>query len=927
MAADISNGLAGLSLLAGKNAFALYGPTATTAPASETNAQRRAHAQFKTPATTAPWTQARVPSPSVAAVQAMVSVIDTHAATGALPHDVQTDFTTYKALDRLRVLAQAAANSGASDAQRTLYQDSFGRGLKDLQAYLGSTAGAQLQLAFDQPRTRAESVAIGGPPVLPAIVGKGVVADRAAALPGVAGTERFRITLAQRDHQDVVEVDLSQAPQPPTLDGIATAITSAIAAIPARDADGAVKLDASGNPVPQWDVKVHASKTGDAWGLTIDRTGNERITIDQPGAPSTLVVAADMTGASAATKVQMLRFDAPDGAIAQRLDGTIAAVDRGASATAALRPTPVVKPVPGKPRPVAPPPPVIAAATTASAVVVDPQGATYVLGTTRGDLGSVLSNGTDMLFVTKRDSGGIVLWQRGLGTADASQGAALALAPDGGIVVAGTVADPAGGSAMTVARFASNGDQQMSQQLRAGSFDSARAVAVAADGTIFLGGRTSRDGGDGYLARLDSNGTLAQYRTLDSGGDDSVTALAVDPAGQLVALSQQGEASVVQRFDGPSLEPQGGTVRLGTAQGSALAIGADGLIAVGGATLGAVGGDQVNAPVGGRDGFLARISADLGSVSTTYLATTGDDRVDSLGFLGDTLYVGGRTSGTLGTTQRGPVDGFIGRIDTATGTVSAVEQFGAVGTHVGAVRVAAAPNGDTVLDALGLSRGLITPDVSANLVTQTSVKVGDSVSIRINRGAAIKLTIGPNDTVASLASRLSLLTGGKATVASTIKGDGRAFQITARGGATIELIAGPPGQDALAKLGIDAQILSQPPVRPAGAPKVSPGGRFGLGLSTSLSLATAQDAGIALNAVTQAMSVTQTGYRSLYWDSTKAALANGGTSAGATSKAAVARASAQAASYQAALDRIGSVSLTTTTQKPDLTLTVFGQRY
>lgn len=927
MASDISNGLAGLSVLARTNAFAFYGTTATTAAATETNAQRAAHAQFKTPATTAPWTQARMPSPSVTAVQAMTSVVDARPTTSALPHDVQTDFTTYKALDRLRVLAQAAANSTANDAQRKLYHDSFARGLKDLQAYLGATVGNQLQLAFDQPRTRAESVAIGGPKVIPAIVGKGVVADRSAALPGVTGTERLRITLAQRDRNDVVEVDLSQAPQPPTLDGIATAVSGAIAAIPAHDADGAIRLDASGNPVPQWDVKVRVTKTGDAWGLTIDRTGNERITIDQSGAPATLVVAADMTAAAAATKVQMLRFDAPDGAIQQRLDGTIAAVDRGASATAALRPKPAVKPVPGKPRPVAPPPPVIAAATTASAVVVDPQGATYVLGTMRGDLGSLLSNGDDMLFVTKRDSAGTVLWQRGLGTAGASQGAALALAPGGGIVVAGTVADLAGGSAMLIARFAANGDQQMTQQLRAASFDSARAVAVGADGTIFLGGRTSRGGGDGYLARLDANGTLAQFRTLDSGGDDSITALALDRAGQVVALSQQGQSSVVQRFDGNALDTQTGSVLLGTAQATALAIGADGMIAVGGATLGGVGGDQVNAPAGGRDGFVARIGADFGSVSTTYLATTGDDQVDSFGFVGDTLYVGGRTSGQLGTTQRGPTDGFIGRIDAVTGTVAAVEQFGAIGTRVGAVRVAAAPGGDTVLEALGLSRGLVTPEVSANLVTQTSVRVGDSISIRINRGAAIKLTIGPNDTVASLASRLGLLTGGKASVASTIKGDGRAFQITARGGATIELIAGPPGQDALAKLGIDAQILSQPPARAASAPKVSPGGRFGLGLSTGLSLATAQDAGIALNAVTQAMSVTQTGYRSLYWDSTKAAMANGGVSAGAAGKAAVARASAQAASYQAALDRIGSVSLTTTPRNPDLTLTVFGQSY
>ena len=924
MAADVSNSLAGLSLLTRTNEFANYGVSVGGA-AIETTAQRTARAQFKTPPTTAPWTQTRTPSPSVAAVQAMKTIVDPRSASGTLPRDVQTDFTTYKALDRLRVLAQAAATSSANDAQRKSLQQSFERGLKDLSTYLGTTVGDQLQLAFDQPRTRAESVAIGGPNVLPAIVGKGVVAERAAALPGVGGTERLRITLSQRDLSDVVDIDLAQTPQPPTLDGIATAITTAIAAIPSRDAAGVIQYDADGAGIPRWDVKVRVTKTGDAWGLTIDRTGNERITIDQTGAPSTVVAAADVTGATTATRVQMLRFDTPDATIEQRLDGAIAATDRMATATAALRPVPTPKTVPGTPRVAAPPPPTIAAETTVNALVVDPQGFSYVLGTTKGDLGGTLSNGNAMLFVSKRDSAGNVVWQRSLGMPGTSNGAAIALAPGGGVVIAGTVsegADPiANGSAMVVARFADNGDEQMLRQIRTSSFDSATAVAVAGDGTIFLGGRASTGEGDAYLARLDAKGQVTDQRSIDSGGDDRVTALAFDRDGHVLAILQQGSNSLLQRYDSTSLITEPGSVALGAAQARALAVAADGMIAIGGATIGVIAGDQVNGVGGARDGFVTRISADFSTVATTYLATTGDDQIDSVGFLDDALYVGGRTNGTLGTTKRGEIDGFVGRIDTTTGAIETVEQFGSSGARTGTVRIAAAAGGDTVLEALGLNRGLVTPDVSANLVSQTSVRVGDSVSIRINRGATIKLTIGANDTMASLASRLGLLTGGKATVANAVKGDGRAFQITARGGATIELIAGPPGQDALSKIGIDPQILSQPPVRAANAPKVSPGGRFGLGLTAGLSLASAQDAGIALNAVKQAMSITQTGYRSLYWDSTKALLANGGSGTG--SKAAVTRASAQAANYQAALDRL-QTSVIVTTRKPDLTMTVFG---
>ncbi|MET3826293.1 hypothetical protein ABIC16_001986 [Sphingomonas sp. PvP055] len=925
MAADVSNSLAGLSLLTRTNEFATYGMSVATV-ATETRAQRAAHAQFKTPATTAPWTQTRTPSPSVAAVQAMKSVVDTRAGSGTLPRDVQADFTTYKALDRLRVLAQAAASSSANAAQRKSLQQSFELGLKDLRAYLGSTVGDKLQLAFDQPHTRAESIAIGGPKVLPAIVGKGVVADRFAAVPDISGTERLRITMSQRETSDVLDIDLAQIPQPATLDGIATAMTSAFAAIPARDAAGVIQYAADGAALPRWDVKVRVTKTGDAWGLTIDRTGNERITIDQPGAPSTLVVAADVTGVATATKVQMLRFDTPEGMIEPRLDGTIAATDRTATATAALRPKPTPPAAaPGKPRVAMPPPPTVTAETTVNALVVDPQGFSYVMGTTGGDLGGALSNGNAMLFVSKRDSIGNVVWQRSLGTPGTSTGAAIALAPGGGVVIAGTVsdgADPiANGSAMVVARFADNGDEQLLQRIRTSSFDSATAIAVADDGTMVLGGRTSTGQGDAYLARLDAKGVVLEQRILDSGGDDRVTALAFDRAGKVLALLQQGTNSLLQQYDITGFSSDSGSVSLGAAQARGLAVSEDGTIAIVGSTLGAVAGDQVNAPGGARDGFVTRINADFSGVATTYLATTGDDQIDSVGFLGDSLYVGGRTSGTLGAAKRGEIDGFVGRIDPTTGAIETVEQFGASGARTGTVRIAGAPGGDTILEALGLNRGVVTPDVSANLVAQTNVRVGDSLSIRINRGAAIKLTIGANDTVASLASRLGLLTGGKASVSSAIKGDGRAFQITARGGATIELIAGPPGQDVLSKIGIDPQILSQPPVRAASAPKVSPGGQFGLGLSAGLSLASAQDAGIALNAVKQAMSITQTGYRSLYWDSTKAALANGGSPKG--SKAAVSRASAQAASYQAALDRLQS-SAVVSTGKPDPTLTVFG---
>ena len=304
-------------------------------------------------------------------------------------------------------------------------------------------------------------------------------------------------------------------------------------------------------------------------------------------------------------------------------------------------------------------------------------------------------------------------------------------------------------------------------------------------------------------------------------------------------------------------------------------------------------GSQVNATGGGRDGFVARIDAALTSASVTYIATGADDQVDSIAFLGGALYAGGRTAGALNGARTGSVDGFVSRIDLASGAVQSTSQFGQASTKVEPVRVSAAQGGDTVLGALGLHRGTLTPDDSAKLVAQTSLRAGDEFAIRVNGGSVRKITIGADDTLTSLADRVRRITGSKATIGTPKVGDDNVLRIEAKAGTSIELIAGAAGKDALAKLGLpEARITAAAPVA-SNAPRVRPGGSYGLGLTSALAIGTAQDAGIALARIKQAISVTQTGYRSLYWDDTKAALVDGTRAGGA----ATGREAAQMAQY------------------------------
>src|SRR3546814_15601107 len=76
------------------------------------------------------------------------------------------------------------------------------------------------------------------------------------------------------------------------------------------------------------------------------------------------------------------------------------------------------------------------------------------------------------------------------------------------------------------------------------------------------------------------------------------------------------------------------------------------------------------------DGFVARLDSGMAVQTVTYLGTSGTDRVDSLAFMDGALYAGGRTDGTLGAARIGATDGFVARIDAASGTRSEERRVG-----------------------------------------------------------------------------------------------------------------------------------------------------------------------------------------------------------------------------------------------------------
>ena len=261
-----------------------------------------------------------------------------------------------------------------------------------------------------------------------------------------------------------------------------------------------------------------------------------------------------------------------------------------------------------------------------------------------------------------------------------------------------------------------------STYLGGSDWDEIRALALAANGDVLVGGETrslnlprtaggaqaDRGGGyrEGFVARLSGDlQTLVQSTYLGGGDDDVIRALALDPVSGDVLVGGSTRSTDLPGTTGGAQAVSGGltdvfvtrlsgnlqtlvqSTYLGGSSNdipNALALdSATGDVLVGGDTYstdlpGSAGGAQA-ARVGTEDGFVARLSGDLQTlVQSTYLGGSGSngDIINALAMdsaTGDVL-VGGATSssdlpGTTGGAQPTHVggggsgyDGFVARL-------------------------------------------------------------------------------------------------------------------------------------------------------------------------------------------------------------------------------------------------------------------------
>ncbi len=170
----------------------------------------------------------------------------------------------------------------------------------------------------------------------------------------------------------------------------------------------------------------------------------------------------------------------------------------------------------------------------ANAVALAPNGDIIVAGWTDS-----FRAGYADAWVLRLDSEGNVKWQKAYGGSYYDGAYAVALAPNGDIIVAGwTLSFGAGGSNVWVLRLDENGNIRWQKTYGGSGDDEAYAVAVANNGDIivagYYGANWGGSGGDVWVLRLDERGNIKWQKTYGGGSDDEATAVALAPNGDVI---------------------------------------------------------------------------------------------------------------------------------------------------------------------------------------------------------------------------------------------------------------------------------------------------------------------------------------------------------------------------------------------------------
>ena len=189
------------------------------------------------------------------------------------------------------------------------------------------------------------------------------------------------------------------------------------------------------------------------------------------------------------------------------------------------------------------------------AVAAAPDGGAYVAGYTYGAFDGQTNSGSLDLFLSRFDAAGARQWTRVWGSDGWDYGAAIAVAPDSNVYVAGFAFDAldgqtnSGGADFLLSKFNPSGTRLWTRLWGSADDDMGRGLCVDGDGDIFVTGSSAGDFDgivnsgryDIVLTKLNNAGTRLWTRSRGSSASEAALGVAADASGNLyVAGSTDG---------------------------------------------------------------------------------------------------------------------------------------------------------------------------------------------------------------------------------------------------------------------------------------------------------------------------------------------------------------------------------------------------
>ena len=480
-----------------------------------------------------------------------------------------------------------------------------------------------------------------------------------------------------------------------------------------------------------------------------------------------------------------------------------------------------------------------------------PDGGVYVLADVNATTdGQTIKGSTDVALI-KYDTAGQVVFTRTLGASDNASGLALAVSADGHIGVTGSITGTFEGkdgiSATTTDSFVSlydaQGVEQWTKRRGGTGADEGTTLTFDAANNLFVGGRSKSmmpgasgvmtGGYDTYITAYDDKGVQKFTQMSGTSGNDDVQAMLMDGTMLYTASSENG-VMVVKSFEtvsGTAVETERRTFGgLGGGKITSLSM-FDNDLYIGGSTGNGsldTTGTVKSAYSGGMDAFALKIDASLktspgggngggggngngkGKANKpdkdviSYYGGAGNETAQ-VKFLDGKAYIAGQAGGAItGTSPISTKDAYLTRLDPLSGNVEWTQRYTGKDGVVDPNAIAITRDSSSVLDRLGLPQGTLLYKDSTTLASNSSVRTGDQFALRDSKsGRSQTIKIDANETLETLAAKIQRQSGFNLKV-SVVKSDGNAtLRIVPNSKtASMEIVRGPNGKDALESLGI-----------------------------------------------------------------------------------------------------------------------------